>query len=198
MVVLVILTALSFPLTVFSWISLFGGGIWLAILGQWSAIGWGMLGFGISHFVLGLALMPGLLFSAPAAYLYDRFKPLAYVLGFLGTIYTLGIITLWCVYVFHFFAFKAESMNTLTPLLLWSYGVATGPLGYMASKEGPDRVGSVTATVFAEIGYIVMICLVLFSTPSSLDLTVIFALIMLVGFCCQLAIARFERRFRGA
>ncbi len=65
-------TVLSAPLGI---INMFGGivaGIWLAILGEWGLIGYGIAALFISGIGLGIAMMPGMLFLAPAAALREE------------------------------------------------------------------------------------------------------------------------------
>jgi hypothetical protein len=55
---------LSIPTILFMSLNFFGGivsGIWLAVLGQWWAIGYGIAGLFFSSTLLGFAMMPGLL-----------------------------------------------------------------------------------------------------------------------------------------
>jgi len=189
MKILAFMGMISFPLAL---INMFGGiisGIWLAVLGEWNAILWGFIALLSSHFLLGFALMPAMLFAAPAAYFAERFKPLFYVFGLLGALYTVAIITIWCAYVFNVFVLKADSFSSAIPLLLWSYGVATGPLAYMASKEGPDNLGSLAVTMFAQLGYVVMILLALLSSANISQVIVVFGLIMLIGMFLQFSMA---------
>ena len=47
-------------------------GIWLAVLGEWWAIGLGVGLFFVSSFGLALALMPSFVVAWPAAYLYSK------------------------------------------------------------------------------------------------------------------------------
>ena len=66
------LSVLAIPLGI---INIFGGiisGIWLAILGKWGLIGYGLLAIIVSDMGLGIAMMPGLIFAAPAAVLIEK------------------------------------------------------------------------------------------------------------------------------
>ena len=48
--------------------------IWLAILGEWGLIGYGVLTLACGHFGLGMAMMPGMLFAASQTLIYN-FRP---------------------------------------------------------------------------------------------------------------------------
>ena len=51
-------------------------------------------------------------------------------------------------------------------LLLFGYGIATGPFSYMASKEGPDAYASILAVFVAQISFIVFAASYLFDYPA--------------------------------
>lgn len=51
-------------------------GIWLALLGEWWALGVGAIGLILSQFLISILLMPRLIFVTPAAALFDRGKHL--------------------------------------------------------------------------------------------------------------------------
>lgn len=66
--------ALSVPLAILNMLGGIVSGIWLAFLGEWDPILSG-LGFMIfSGFVIGFALMPGLLFAGPAMMFLEKGK----------------------------------------------------------------------------------------------------------------------------
>jgi hypothetical protein len=69
-----LITALSIPLMILNMLGGIVSGIWLAILGEWGAVGTGILFFFVSTWLLGFALMPSLLFAAPAAYCAKKGK----------------------------------------------------------------------------------------------------------------------------
>ncbi len=77
-------------------------GIWLAILGEWGAIGIGLVLVFVSTGVLGVALLPatGL---AVAAYAARRSRAGLLFLGLLSNLYIAALITVWCVGVLVFF-----------------------------------------------------------------------------------------------
>lgn len=103
-VVLGVVTLLAVPimlLNVFGWIV---AGLWLAILGEWWALGYGLVLFVVSAFALSFLLMPGLAVAAPAAYLLSRrsvLSLLGYPLALLSSLYTHALMTAYSVWVFH-------------------------------------------------------------------------------------------------
>jgi hypothetical protein len=140
-------------------------GIWLAVIGEWWALGVGLLGLFASHFLVSILLMPGLLIAAPAAALSERGRQgPAMVLAGLSSLYTATLIAAWGVGILYFFASRATP-HSVIPLLIWSYGVANGPWSFLASKD--QQAGgneySAMATFFLQVGYVVAIALILVS-----------------------------------
>jgi len=193
-----LLTALAVPL---GWINGFGGivaGIWLAILGDWGSIGVGvgMLIFG--GFGLGIAMMPGMLFAAPAAVFHEKGNKVgSYAFTFLSVLYTVVVLTIWCLAILYFFAVQADS-SSIIPVLLWSYGVATGPIAFLAQKDlQSGNEYAMILTFFAQVAYLLAILVVLFARVSVIDVLVLFGIVMLVGLVIQLRIAYQEERARA-
>src|SRR5271170_5916661 len=160
--------------------------IWLAVLGQWWAIGYGVLLL-FSTLVLGIVMTFGLVFSAPAVALIERGRTiLAFPLLFLSQVYTYAIITIWCTSVFIFFMSHSDR-GTFWPLLIWSYGVALGPWEYMAQQElqgGVNEYSSMT-TFFAQIAYILIAVILILAGGTFFQLATVFTAIMLVGMLIQ-------------
>lgn len=182
-VLLGLMKVLAVPLMILNMLGGIVSGIWLAILGEWGAIGYGIAALAISWLALSLALIPGLLLAAPATYFGEKnIKVGVYFIGFLSSLYTAGVITVWCVAVLFFFTMKADS-SSIIPMLIWSYCVATGPLAWMAQKEqqGGDGFASIVATFFSQVGYIVMIVMVLFFRVTLMDVFIAFGAVMLVS-----------------
>jgi hypothetical protein len=175
-------------------LNLLGGiisGIWLAYLGQWWALGYGFAALLVSTFSLSFALLPGILLAAPGAYFFEKgYKLPMYFFGFLSGLYTIALISAWCILVLWLYVQRAEH-NTLLPLLIWSFGTATGPWGYMANKEnqGGESYASTILAIFSQIGYVVMAVMVFFFRVSFLDITIAFCLVMLIALFIQVALA---------
>jgi hypothetical protein len=185
------ISALLLVLAVPLWVlNTFGGVIgfgWLAFAGEWSLIGWGILGLFISAFGLSLAMAPAALFVLPAMSAYQRGnKFIGLLLGVAASLYTNAVIVFWCVAVLSFFLHNADSDTSLLPVLLWAYGAATGPLAYMASKEQNPQ--SITTTQFAQLAFLVSIVGVLFFKFSISTVTLIFATLMLLSVLISIAL----------
>jgi hypothetical protein len=133
----------------------FGGvaaGLWLALLGEWWALGVGLIAI-CSPFLLSIILAPGLLLLAPAGILLGKQRPfLAFPLLLLGYAYTCVVIAAWCILILIIFIARADA-DTFWPLLIWSYSVALGPWQYMAQKDEQAGAGdaSTMTTLFAQV-----------------------------------------------
>ena len=165
--------------------------IWLAILGEWGTLGYGLVGIFLGAFALGFAMMPGLLFAIPAAMLIDKgYERCGTVIGFLSAIYTALILTTWCMGVLYFFVMRADSQS-LAPVLLLAYGVATGPISWMAQKESQHGGGefAVISSLFAQIAFIAVVAVAFIVAWPFFDLALLFAAIMGVGLLFQFRLA---------
>ena len=191
------LTALSVPLMILNVLGGIVSGIWLAALRDWHAVWLGIVFFFVSSLILGFALMPSILLAAPAAYFAERGKTIGLVFfGGLSSLYTLALITVWCCGVLVLFV-RDATHATIIPRLIWSYGVAIGPLTYMASKdqgEGTEGFGSNLATFLTELAYFIVILSVIFLPISLLGVVKVFGSFMLVGLVIQTIVAVYIHR----
>ncbi len=186
-----IMGLLSPPLMLLNMLGGIASGIWLAILGQWGIIGYGIAMLFIGVFALCLLMMPGLLLAAPAAMLAEKENKIGlYFFGFLSALYTVAVLTVWCVGIMYFFAQQANA-NSYIPTLIWSYGAATGPLTYMAQKEmqGGGGEASLIATFFAQVAYIISAIIAIFLPVTIIDIVIIFGGIMVIGLIFQFRMA---------
>ena len=198
--ILMLFTVLGIPLAILNVLGGVVSGIWLAILGEWGSIGYGVLAMVFSGFVLGIALMPSLLFAAPGAYFAEKgIVWLFYIFAFLSSIYVVALMAAWCGAVLYFFAIRATS-DTWLPILIWSYGVALGPWQWMAQKDAQGGGGeaSMASTFFAQVGYVVMILMAILIRVTIADLLSVFIVIMLIGVFFQCALAVQSMRATGA
>lgn len=181
--------ALAVPHALLNGLGAIVGGIWLAVLGEWSLIGYGIAMLVGGAFVLGFAMMPGLPLDMLAVASYEKGNKVRFsVLSLLSMFYTNAVLTVWCVSVLYFFVKRADS-SSIIPLLLWSYGVATGPIAFLAQKDlQTGNEYAMFSTFFAEVAYILVSLAVLFGRMSVADLFVIFGVVMLVDLAIQFRI----------
>lgn len=131
-------------------------GVWLAILGHWWAIGVGLLGL-LSPFFLSLVLMPGMLLGVPAMLFQQKGRvSIAVVFAGVSSLYVSAIVGTWGAAVLIAFLTRATSASVI-PLLIWSYGVATGPWAFLASKDqqASGNEYSAMSLFFLQLGYVV-------------------------------------------
>jgi len=87
------------------------------------------------------------------------------ILGFILSGYNNFILSLWVSFIFIFIVTKTQ--YPLPATLLWAYSVIIGPVGYMASKEGPDAgSGTTMGVLFTQIAYFVLAVNLLFGNAS--------------------------------
>ena len=175
-----------------SLVNIFGGvvsGIWLAILGEWGVIGTGILTLLFVPLLLGFALMPGLIFSIPAMALFGRGNKVGgYILVFLDLIYTYGILISWSLSVLIYYTEQASNAS-LIPILFWSYGVATGPIIFLAFKDlQGGNAHAMIPTVLMQVAYLATILgIIFFEEMSFLNIICLFFLTMSICLFVQLA-----------
>jgi hypothetical protein len=186
------ITALSIPLMILNMLGDIVSGIWLAVLGDWGAIGIGIASLLASTIVLGPVLMPSIFLTATAFLCAKKGRTISFIcFSALDSLYTLAVVTIWCCGVLFFFVKDATS-SSLVPRLIWSYGVATGPWAYMASKDqggGGEGFASFLATFLAELAYVTIMILVLFTPVTLAGAIKVFAGLMVVGLVVQITLA---------
>lgn len=168
------------------------GGVWLATLGEWSAILIGILVMVVSPIALSIAMLPGqFVFGVPGAALLDRgqrFFGLFFV--FLSHAYTHLIVGAWCVAVFAYCLSVARD-DSVWPFALWGYSVAIAPWAYLAGKDARSGGGEGAAITvfFAEIAFIAMaVAAIVFGWPRDRCLMLV-AAILFASVVAQLALA---------
>lgn len=166
------LQAILLPLvTIIGFVNLLGGivgGIWLLFKGEWGlvliAVAFFFLG---GTFLISLLLLPSIGIGFLTGALVEKKKYL--VSGVLSTIahtYTVVVMATWGLAFMAFFLLRAHP-DILIPTILLSYGPATGPWGYMASKEGDFSVAHI-ATFFLQVAYLATGAVIIFSDPPNL------------------------------
>jgi len=152
------------------------------------------MGFGAM--IIGLLLMPSLLFAAPAAAFAEKNKYTPFfIFGLLGIAYTYAIITVSTYYIAD--VMLSSQSAPLWASLLWLYAVVLAPWQYMASKE-QDNTSTGMTTFFLALGVVVlMTCIGIFGLTLGQAFPVFIA-ILVISLVAQLllmyALARAEKQ----
>ena len=197
---IILMNVLSGPLML---LNALGGlaGIWLAFLGEWRIIGWGILGLFVAGYALRFALVPGGVLTALASSFSRQKQPWrSYVLIALGRGDDAALISAWCCAVLYFLVWWTKPMS-LIPTLLWSYSTAMSPIAYFVSKaRHAQDFGECFGLIFfvAQLGYAVAMLLIGAVGQTVAVVLMIYGFMMLVGFAFQATVAIMVRRERQA
>ena len=105
---------------VFILLNTFGGiasGIWLVILGEWLAIGLGIVGIVAAHLIISIALLPSLGLGAAAYAAIQRgHRRGGMLIGAASNLYIAALITIWCIAILGVFLSRATPRSWI-PLL---------------------------------------------------------------------------------
>lgn len=164
--------------------------IWLAVLGDWGLIAYGVTVSFISIFGLVSALMPGMLFAGPAAAFKKNNKRLGFfIFSCLTTFYSMTVMAIWCIAIIHFFL-KESDASSFVPTLLWSYCVAIGPILWISNKDIQSKERySINSVVFAQLaGLFLVLVNTLITLPLGWNIA-LFTMVMLVGLTVHVQMA---------
>ncbi|MBU2034891.1 MAG: hypothetical protein KKA59_03840, partial [Candidatus Omnitrophica bacterium] len=98
--------------------------------------------------------------------------PMIVICALLNTIYQNFLIVIWVYMVFNTFLSKTTDNNWI-PLLIWSYGVAMGPLAYMARGEDKDSIGTNIGIFLAILTWFTLAFMYLFTGISLIPLRIL-------------------------
>lgn len=185
--------ALAIPLGLINTSVMILAGTWLAILGEWGLIGSGILVLFISIFGLVSALMPGMLFAGPAAAFSKKGNKLGFfIFGYLGILYSTAVLSAWCIAILYYFTKDANS-DSFLPTLLWSYGVAIGPVLWISQKDiQSGEKHAMISTFFAQAACFLVILASLFTKVSLSGIIIPFVIVMSAGLIVQFRMASEE------
>ena len=149
----------SFPIL---FINSFGGIIafvWLIFESEWTLIIQGVLAFFVSSLILAIAFLPAVGVALIGMFFYKmKIKILAFPIFYIATLLNIAVISIWTLFVFSAAFMNSSPETSLIPITLWAYGVAVGPIQYMASKEGSENVGAqqlqLLSRCFGNLGFV--------------------------------------------
>ncbi len=182
-------------LIIFNFFSGIVGGIWLAIKGEWGSIALGfLLGF-VMPWAWTIASLPSMGFGVITTLVAEKgSRTFTAIFGFLGSVYSNILVSLWVFYVFTLFIGRASS-GTYIPYLLWSYSTIMAPLSYMARKEPPDSPGTSLALFFAQLSFLAWALFWFFGAyPRTIVMTFLCLILAFSSFVVILAVASIPSR----
>ena len=148
----------SFPILL---INSFGGivaFVWLIFESEWTLIIQGLIAFVVSSLILAIAFLPAVGVSLIGMFFYKmKIKILAFPIFWIAALLNIAVISIWTLIVFSYALDNSSPETSLIPITLWAYGVAVGPIQYMASKEGSENVSSQLLTTFSTLGSLWMV-----------------------------------------
>jgi hypothetical protein len=154
-----LLAAIVIPIMLLNMFGEIVAGIWLAILGEWSAIFLGIAILVVGAFAVSFLLAPGLgLLGIGAMALERGNKFVGWFLILLASPWTYIVVIVWELVIFNMFGKRVTADNVI-PMWLWSYGAATGVWSYMASQEQQSGDGgrvAAGAAFSAQVAYIAL------------------------------------------
>lgn len=184
-----VVNILAFPLIVLNLLGGISSGIWLAVLSEWTTIGVGLVILLVAPRFLSWSLqLPSPLFLWPMRHLVDRGKAFGLIVtASLTSVYSVLLMTIWCCGIFFLFITMAAGENFI-PYLIWSYGIAIGPWGFLASKD-PGNFSPAISTFLAELAYITLMLFVFFATINVYDAVKIFVMFMVIAVALEICMA---------
>jgi hypothetical protein len=188
-----LLITVSAPFVVINLIAGLGAAIWLAILGEWASLAFGLLLYFAGATIISTAVLPGILLLALArAYNIQDNQRGFMIVGGLCATWTLLVVSAWCALVAILFSMRADSMS-LMPHLGWAYAIAIGPLAELAEKD--YRAGNsytMVSLLFAQVGMLAAVVVRTLGTDSATPTFLIVCGALLAGKLCEFAFAGHE------
>jgi hypothetical protein len=175
-----ILTVLLMALNVAGGVVAF---VWLMIIGQWWAIGYGFFAF-FAPFALITLAIPGAYLLTPALTLMDRGQgAIAFLLLLMGRLYEWAVFNAWFVLVFYVFLLHTTTKDYL-PLLIWAFSMALAPWLFMAQNLRRRETGGDSTRIYiasAHLAYLAVAVAVFLYWLAPLHYMEIFAAVTLAG-----------------
>ena len=144
------------------------GGVWLAVLGEWLLIVYGVLLIIVMPWAWTIANLPGMWLAGLGFILIERSatssRSFVALVGFVIAAWGAGLDVLWVYFVFVEFSAQIDQESAI-PYLLWGYSTTMAPLGFMASKEQPATIGLSLGVLLAALAYGVLVFLYALDCP---------------------------------
>jgi hypothetical protein len=187
------------PLFVLIRLSTVIGGLWLAWHSAWSAIGWGLLVAVGAPYILAFAMLPIGMLLIPAAKLLDRGNwLLAYAIISVAAILNSFVMTMYFYLIMAEFLPYAKDSNPWA-ILMWTLGIATSGLGYMALEErrlGGSAEGAEILTISSSLGFIFSLVFIVVYKNQPIGALLISMGTILIGSLLKLLIQLKEKKHK--
>jgi len=160
---------LVIPLLILNIFSGAVGGVWLAIVGEWRLMLYGVVLMVVMPWMWIVASLPAMGLVAAFGGLGEKYdRPLLAVFaGAVFAVWSMALVVAWVAFVFLQFTDTA-GQSPVIPLLLWGYATVNAPLASMASKEPADSTGTWMALLLADLTYILLSILLLAGATSAI------------------------------
>jgi hypothetical protein len=144
---------LTLPLGLLNMTAVVVAAVWLAILRQWIAIGFGVaMIFLVESRAIALLLVPYVSLASIAALFFKKdCRLLGFIFALPPLVYLYGIITVWAGYVLWIAMTSVTTEAMLIPMILGSYAVATSPWVEVALGKNRFLESYVVATAPWEV-----------------------------------------------
>lgn len=200
-----LMTALGIPLNLLNALGGIVSVIWLLVGGDWRTIVAGVVILLFSSFLVRILMLPGLAITAVTVAIGAKkdMKGMAFfTAAFLGNLYFIAVITVWCLVILVVFLFLGDKAHASSPLpyLLGSYAIALSPLQRMAALEngpGMQGLGTIIIVFFAQVAqvaYVVTMLMMWLGSPSLANVGVAFSAVMVVAWVIQSRLALLAQR----
>lgn len=144
------------PFVILNFASGIVGGVWLLFLGEWLLVVQVILLSIFVPFAQTILLLPTIPIGMLTIYFFDKSRMfIGGTLAFINMFYVQAIGLGWAILVFLGMLTLANGGSF--PYLLLGYSMAAGPYSYMASKEGPDALGSFVAVWLVQFTYVTLV-----------------------------------------
>ena len=126
--------------------------VWLAFAGEWTLIGYGILGIFFSAIALSIPFLLSGVIAIAGLKIYQKIKIFGYPFFLLAVLVNILTIIFWVGIVYQFAINNSNNSTSIFAVMLWAYGVSVGPIQYMASKERGENTASLLLTFFTSLG----------------------------------------------
>jgi hypothetical protein len=149
-----IIFLLSWPILILNIVGGIVGAIWLLISGEWLLVIIGVALAFVSEKIIGILSLPAMLLWGAGNIGSETEKQNGFLFALMGTLYITALRIGWCLVILNRFTAMPDRSTSIIPVLLLSYGAATGPWQDLARKD-INNPHSIISTFFTQIAFLV-------------------------------------------